>query len=43
MEKYLEKLNQFYIYANEGLYIDKIKKNNFYTMTCILLYSSSKK
>ncbi len=29
----LEKLNKFYIYANEGLYIDKIIKNATYTMT----------
>lgn len=29
----LEKLNKFYIYANEGLYIDKITKSDTYTMT----------
>lgn len=29
----LKKLNKFYIYANEGLYIDKITKNATYTMT----------
>jgi len=29
----LEKLNKFYIYANEGLYIDRIIKNDTYTMT----------
>lgn len=29
----IEKLNKFYIYANEGLYIDKIVKSNTYTMT----------
>ena len=29
----LEKLNKVYIYANEGLYIDKIIKNATYTMT----------
>ncbi|MGN1298426.1 MAG: GNAT family N-acetyltransferase [Candidatus Scatovivens sp.] len=30
--KLLEKLNEFYIYANEGLYIDKVIKKDFYTM-----------
>lgn len=29
----LVKLNKFYIYANEGLYIDKIINNSTYTMT----------
>lgn len=29
----LEKLNKFYIYANEGLYIDKIIKNDTHIMT----------
>lgn len=29
----LKRLNKFYIYANEGLYIDKITKNDTYTMT----------
>lgn len=29
----LKKLNKFYIYANEGLYIDKITQGNTYTMT----------